>query len=618
MVTRISRHLKSVLPAVAGAVAACVLFVIVGYSIGQFSLDSGSNKDANPDSVSQQDQRVVNETEESLTGTPKFSTPNFTTVEELIGIESEYLKSMALRRLLAKMDEKSTSELLDQTKALTQTNLRFRLQKIIVQKLAALNPKGVLNKIRDFPLRSRNHLVEVVFEDWSRSGLEKAVAHARNLEDEERLRVLKTIFKSRDDLPESVLRDIAQELGFSGMATGLLRESIVKSATRSPEDSWKQILEDPWKNYSQIWSLVDIADAWISAEGRDVLFQIAESIPNHLTRTEVVRRLLSQMAAHDPADAFDYATLLHERTDDSIFRSIVFRWSAKDPEAALSAVTRLNNEPLRTRMLETIASRWAQEDPHKLLENIAAFPERAQIEGRRLAIGQIARTSPHDATESLALLPPDEIEGAAEQITYWWARSNLQDVVDWIRNDSVVQAYQRSLFVVVLQHLAQQDLEPAMQFALDQPIDPSQRNLEYELIHLLVWDNRIEESLSLLPRTRDGQGKFEAYVAIGLNLLLNKEIDRALGLGEHLTASRQEDYIERLMRTWAHNDAQGLFHSINDLPNQEIKLYAANTLIDHEETLNEDQIEYVNSLVGPTSNSRRGIRTILDTGSLSK
>lgn len=606
MAANIIHKLRTVLPALAGAIAACSIFLIATLISVVLSNATEADRDIDSETTIQVNRTNSSQSAQHLAGDLTVDVPNPGSIGELLEIESEYVKRVTLRHMLAHMDEQAAVGLLVQTTRVVEPNLRLRIQRQIVQKLAALDPLQTLAHIQDFPKPIQGKLMEVVFEDWLRSKLNDALAHAKTLRDHERLRILKTVYRSRDDLSRASLNKIAQDLGYGGMAIRLMEDQFVNSASNSPRDSWNQILEDDWSDYSQVWSLIAIADAWMCAEGDDVIFQIAESIPNHLARTEVIQRLLSHMSAHDAPAAFDYATSLHEQTDDSIFRTIVFRWTAEDPQNAMKAVSRLDNETLRGLMLETIANRWAYSDPRALLEEIDAFPGEVQKEARSKAIGEIARTSPMEAIDALGLLPIDEVESAAKEIVLWWSMKNVQDAVDWIQNDSIVQAHQKTLFAVVLQELARGSIEDAMQFVLEQPMDYSRRNLEFELIDLLLEDNRIEETLPLLSRMRESGSQFEAYVAVGTNLIVNKDIDRALELANQLPVAHQKIYLERLLNAWAYNDAQKLFHSLKDLSDQDTVHLAARALSNYKKTLNESQIEHVNSLLEDSRSFQTG------------
>lgn len=592
------QSLKTAVPALAGSTAACVIFAVVALTIVQLSRHADPASAKTSDEASRLVQSDTSQSELLTVGTDRISNSNLARIGEIVDIESEYLRMVTLRQMLADLDEQGTLELLDQTESVTYPNLRLRLQREILRKLSAIDPLRTLTQTRYVDKRSRMHSIEVVFEEWSRSNLTEAVTHARTLAQEERLTALKTISRTRDDLSSASLSEIAHDLGFGGMTTRLMEDLIVNSASTDPKGSWNQILRDPWRDYSQIWSLVKIADAWITLEGPDVLFQVADQIPNHLTRTEVIRILLDDMSAEDASGAFDYARALYKQTDGSIFRTTVFRWAASDPHSALQAVSSLDNEALRVEMLETIATRWAQANPEELLRNIGVFPIAAQARGRSLAIGEIAKTSPQDAIATLSLIPSNEVKNAARHLVYWWSLTSEHDAMDWIQSDPTVRDYQKSLIRVVLDELVLKDPEAAMQFALDQPIDSSRRNLEYRLINALVRDNKIDESLSLLPRMREGNSQFEAFVRVGINLIVNKNVDRALGLEKLLDTSRHTAYRERLVKAWAYNDAQGLFHWLDSFPDQETKRLAANALSRYKNSLNEDQLDHVNSLIG--------------------
>ena len=594
MADSILQRLRTAVPALAGAFAACVLVAVVAFAVLQ------SVSDADTHSRVDQTATIAQESQSDVpTETTAVTIPNIATIGELGDLESEYLRTVTLRRMLANMDEPESLEFLNQTMSVNYPNLRLRMRKEIVRKLATIAPARTLAQIKDDPKGERILLIEILFEEWLHSGLDDALAYASTLADEERLKVLRTIFRTRDDLSKPSLRQIAHDLGYGGMATRLFEDLIVNSARTNPEDAWNQLLEDSWRDYGQIWSLVDVAKARIEAEGRDVLFEIAEQLPTLKTRTEVVRRLLADMAIRDAPDAFEYARTLHEKTDDSIFRNIVFYWSVDDPHSALEAISTLDDESLREELLDAVASRWAQFDPKELLQNVETFPSTLQARSRRLAVGGIAKSSPQDAIATLSVIPSNEIEGVARHLVYWWATSSMDEVIDWIRNEPVVNDYQASLLSLVLQQHVRTSPEAAMQIALEQPIDASSRNLEYQLISQLVEDNKIEESVALLPSLREGAGQLSAFALVGLQLILNRNIERALGLGEQLTDSQREDYFGRLFNAWAREDPQGLFLSIDALPNQEIRSRAASALLDSDNTLTTEQLDYVSSMEEP-------------------
>lgn len=213
--------------------------------------------------------------------------------------------------------------------------------------------------------------------------------------------------------------------------------------------------------------------------------------------------------------------------------------------------TSLTSSPARSGIPKTeiqytpVAERWAQVAPLALLQNIADFPNKAQVNAQRIAIGEIANTSPHDAIKALAQVPSDESKNVAEQLAYRWAMKNVQEVVDWIQTDPTVQD---DLLVEVFRVLVRTDPEAAVNLALDRPVRSSHFNLEYQVIRLLISDNKIEESLALLPRVREGFSQVDAFYLVGLNLALNKNINQALELGEQLSASRRDLYLRSVMR----------------------------------------------------------------------
>ncbi|MCY4142172.1 MAG: hypothetical protein OXG08_00590 [Gammaproteobacteria bacterium] len=613
MAVNIFPRLKSLIPALAGFATACALFSVLVLTVFELPRERGNSSSINTDATSQSQYAIGASTEKPVGGNTLDGAAKVTTVAALVELESEYARAVALRQMLANANEKGALELLDQLEAVARPKLRLRLQKQIVQKLASINPVRALAHVQELPMRHRNQFFGVVFKEWSLSSLDDALSYAKSLEDKEKLAVVRAIFQTRDDLSKTSLNQIAHDLGYSGMATRLQEDKLVNSASLNPADSWNQILEDPWRDHSQIDSLSSIASAWIEAEGREVLYQIAGSLSNHHTRTQVVQVLLGQIATQDPQIAFEYATSLYDQTDESIFRLVLYWWTTNDPYTAWKAVNNLDNESLRLKLQTAVANRWARIDPLTLLQRIADFPAAAQANARSRAIAEISKASPRDAIDVLAQLPSSEVENAAKQLVYQWALKNVQEVMDWIQTDPTVQDYQEALLAEAFRVLVRVDSEAAMNVALDRPMDSSQPNLEYEVIRLLVIDNKIEESISLLLRMREGDSQSKAFVLVATQLVVNEEIDRVMQLGKHLDDSRRDSYFSDVLNAWAFNDAQRMFLSLDDLPNVEVKHLAANALARYSWKLNEDQVEYVRALADRKSHRDLGFRTTINT-----
>ncbi|MCY4143228.1 MAG: hypothetical protein OXG08_06015 [Gammaproteobacteria bacterium] len=540
----------------------------------------------------------TNPYQDSNLGSGSFTLPNPKGIDELTKIKSEFLRSVVLRRMLANTDVQGVMRLFDQAKKVTHPNLRSRLQKTLVQKLTTLDPQQSLNIALDVPTLNRSRLVEAVFIEWFISDLDEAVKTASSLDYSERLVALKTLVQIRDDLPSSELQKFADDLGHGGRFRGLVEELTERSACIDPRSSWNALSEDPWLDSTQKFVFLDIARAWIDADGRQALFEIADSIQNHATRVDLIERLIDEIAETDPEEAFWYAKNLYGQTDGSVFYDAVREWAKSDPRAALEAVSQLDSHMQRLKLQYTIATSWARNDPRDFLtQNLDKFSTTARSAARSYAIDQIAKISPEEAKVYLSEIPQSEIESVAVRIATRLSDTDVQEAIDWIKTDANVIQHQQRLFRVVLDELLEEDLEAAMQFAQDHSTDTTEDGLEFKVLRYIVNGNEIEQALEFLPRMQEGHGKFAAHMDVALNLIVNKDIDRALELGDRVDSEHRRYFFSAVLESWAHYDPQGMYEALDDLSDKGLRLQAAQALRYNNKSLSEEQIQYVESLL---------------------
>ena len=540
----------------------------------------------------------TNPYQDSNLGSGSFSLPNPKSIDELTKIKSEFLRSVVLRRMLANTDVQGVIRLFEQAKKVTPPNLRSRLQTAIVQKLTILDPQQSLEIALDVPTLNRSRLVEAVFKEWFISDLDEAIKTASTLDYSARLVALKTLFQTRDDLPSSELQNLADDLGHAGRVRGLIEELTERSAYMDPRSSWKRLTEDPWLDSTQTFVFLDIARAWIDADGREALFEIADSIENHAMRADLVERLIDEIAKTDPEEAFRYAEGLYGQTNGSVFYDAVREWAKSDPRAALEAVSQLDSQMQRLKLQYTVATSWARNDPSDFLtQNLDEFSQTARAAARSYAIDQVAKTSPQEAKAYLSEIPQSEIESVAVRIATRLSDTNIQDAIDWIKTDANVAKHQQRLFRVVLDELLEEDLDAAMQFAQDHSTDTTEDGLEFKVLRYIVNENEIEQALEFLPRMREGYGRFAAHMDVALNLIVNNDIDRALELGDRVDAEQRSYFFSAVLESWAHYDAQGMYEALDDLSNKGLKLQAAQALRYNNRSLSEEQIQRIESLL---------------------
>ena len=106
--------------------------------------------------------------------------------------------------------------------------------------------------------------------------MDEAIATAATLNRNERLTVFRSIVSVRDDSTEAQLNAIAQQLGHSDFATHIESDSKAIEFADDPITAWNVLVTDELNDFSQLDSLVLVAETIIEEQGFDALFHLHE------------------------------------------------------------------------------------------------------------------------------------------------------------------------------------------------------------------------------------------------------------------------------------------------------------------------------------------------------
>ncbi|MCY3885101.1 MAG: hypothetical protein OXG24_09350 [Gammaproteobacteria bacterium] len=549
-----------------------------------------------------EDDPIASPASQKKTTTENRSSTAFESVEsvkELLAYEAGFDRSLALHQLLANVDERQLIDLLQQSREIDVYSQRRETQNAIFQKLASLNPKAAMAQAVAMSQFERDALIATIFSQWSLDDLDTSIEHVKSLPGFQKRAALRGILQSRDDLAEDVRREIAREVGMEQLAVDLIAQSELARSLKSPEQAWSDLVNDEVGNAAQTGLLIQVAEAWFDTSGLSVLSEINQSLVDRQTRQSVLHAIVQRLVQSNPQEAFDYATNMGDE-GDSLLIALARAWSSLDPESALSAALTVESDRLRRNLEHVIAQSWASSDPHFILSNLDRLPASSQAVAQSEAIIAIARTSPEEAAQLMAGMDdPTSQYSVAYAIVFNWVRTDIAGALDWVLNTDKLKNLQEHLLPVVLNSLARENPELAMQTALDQPIGSYGSGMEVRVLSYIASVDP-QKALELLPRVREGQSHLFAHISVGGALARAGQAESAFELAASLQESQRERYYGNLIGTWAANDTEGLYENLDKFPTAQTRSSAALELLTWngwQKSLSSEQIDRAKSFL---------------------
>ncbi len=507
---------------------------------------------------------------------------------------SPFEQSRALHDLVSHADEAMLIDLIDQSHAIEPDSRRRLAQETIFRKFAAINPEQAFAYIKELMRFDRESIVSRVFEEWAVIDLDEAVANAKSSSGAIKSAALRGILLARDDLSESVRRDIARSADNEQLAIDLISHSNVQRVISSPHLAWQSLISDDSPDKDQVSLFVKVAHAWLEVDGIGALGEISESLTDWQTRNQVLRPILDQLVASVPLHAFDFALSMGSDKDLTILSSLVARWASLEPTVALEAVNNVESFSLRSTLQSNVVYRWATDRPREILGVLDGFPMKLREQAQNTALVSIANDSPEEAADLFAELDSGwGSRGVAHTIASIWSQKDSVSALEWILANPQLGSSQYNMLNVVLGVLARDNPQLALDTALDQPIGKSRIGLEANVINM-VSQHDLARARAMLEHVRDGHTRMSAYQFVGSALVREGDTDQAMRLANDLSEPTKTRYTRSILSTWASVSPVSLYESLSQLSSTDFQSYAAFWLITNNQwrrVLSESQVE---------------------------
>lgn len=431
-------------------------------------------------------------------------------------------------------------------------------------------------------------VVQNIFADWTAYDLKSAISAAKLLSRDTKGNALTGILNSIDGDSFDTRRLIANELGYEHQIVDYVINSILTGKIDDPQAVWEGVvtLIDA-NNQTHSQALWRIALQWYEQVGFSVLEKIRSSALNETSKSWVIRQLLSEVAAHKPSKAFQFALTLPRKSRYSAEISAVIRqWSRSDPKAAFEAMSLIEKSGERLHFQEKVASTWASQDPSSVLDKLEMFTPKVRKVVINTAIESIARTSPRDAAELVVQFDENWDDSLRNKVMQYWVKLDAEAAIDWVFIRIKTAENRYDWVRALTSYLVRTDPHRAFNVALQQQnfeelrlgFGRYQLGLEAEVINRLTRQD-IELAVELLPRVREGKTQIEAYTRVARFFIKKGDTKRAINLGLQLSNSTQSDYYRILSEHWAEVDSGGLVDAIQDFPTDEIRRTVVSNLL---------------------------------------
>ncbi|MXW53246.1 MAG: hypothetical protein F4X44_11975 [Gammaproteobacteria bacterium] len=504
-------------------------------------------------------------------------------LRSLLRHQGNFDLSLALHIALKNVNENQLQSFLAETHLIEHPSRRLHVQEVIFRRYASLDPKSAVKQVLIDPKLQHEDLLKTVFGEWALTHLDNAIASAKELDGFATLAALRGILESRDDLSDTIRIEIGRQLGNELVAQNTLTQSNLSEAIKDPNSVWDTLIGDDVVDTAQTGTFIQVAEAWIAMDGMSVLGKINNTLTDKTTNSSVLTTLIHQLVQADAQAVFDFARTMENDARNNVIVNVVNAWARLDPEAALSAVQSVESKSLRTSLENRIAASWGSTNPRSVLENLDLLPENAQDMAVSSAISSLAHTAPEEAANLMASMDSSEQRlRTAFEVLSVWANKDPTAALEWTLNNPEVEDLKTTLLPSILYQVANKDPQIAFDIARQQPLGENGVGLEGQVLANIAFKD-IEKGLAMLSQVREGPTLNYAVSSVGRAMLRMGDISEIWGLAQKLPESHRQDYYQSVVDSWAARDGTELYESLDSLPSDEIKSYAALKLISFNE-----------------------------------
>lgn len=436
--------------------------------------------------------------------------------------------------------------------------------------------KVAVSLLEQIPDRRRDALLETAFMELAIADLDQALALAKSLDPTPHPSALRGILQGSERVSlDDGLREIGAQQGDVQAVTDRIALSRINSGVDVPFSKWVRLLKEYGNDIAslsqaQIQLLARVAKVWTEKSGMDALQPIFLTVPSDASRIALMSKLMQDLNEFSPELVLEVAEWIKVR-DLEVLAEALADWAEMDPQIALEFAIEVESSEQRFRIQRSVISAWIQKDPNQILEELEQLPVRLQHWSRYEALREMTKTTPELVPAWLqGIDDASSKENIFVRLVSNWAEHDPHAALRWIQSDPYAQEKSPQMMDELMENLAQVDPSYALEVALDYPSDDSYPGLEATVI-IETTRVDVERGIAMLKSARNQVTLEYAQIGVGIALVKQGEIDRAIALSANMSDEFQGRYFSELAVPWASADLESLLEQLDSLQSEEVR-----------------------------------------------
>lgn len=525
------------------------------------------------------------------------------TLEEIVQLGGPLERNTALHSVLTHAAEDQVLDMLETSRHLDPP-AHVQTQAIILQRLARINPQSAFAQAKQFDRPRTLPLLTGLFREWSQIDLDEAVTHAATLTGDRKLAALEGVLTERSDLTNSAHREVARQLDDERYAINLITQEIISQSIDEPERVWNESVLEAKHDPKLAEMLKEIALNWVEKDGLEAMDHIIESLDNSLSRALISTAVLREVARTDPSGALRYAMTLDFDPYHDTKYAVVDEWAKSDPQNAFESISSMEQTGRKRLLMKRLIKTWGGFHRESLLESLESLPTELVSFATERVMSSIASGRPDEAAKIVAAMDDDSLKMvAARRVITLWSMRDTEAALDWVLNEQGLESQRSRLLTYLLVRYVRDNVDRAMDLALEQPLEADEIGLEVWVVAQLASTANtgdLDIVFEYLSRVRDGATKMEAYRLVGLELVRRHRTEKAMNLVQQIPEEGKTKYLAQIFGSWAISRPNELVESLDQMPSSEYASMAALALLRSDPQSNQlstDQTETVKTFL---------------------
>ncbi len=530
-----------------------------------------------------------------------------TDLVEIVLLEKVTEQRIALYQMLENKNGEQIAELIGRSLTFDSSESLFSTQRILFAELAQVEPEVALELIWETERIRWGTLLDEVAIHWGLTAPREALKEFAALKEPWRGRATRTVFDHQQSLNETELAELAGSLDITEQFLLWKYEIELAGVIDEPRKAFDLTLKADISYLDKSKMLTLITNRWIERTGTDDISAKLNLVFEVFGDTRGLwAPVVTEITKNDPSFVWEQLTTMSLEIQKRFSGSIFGEWAAIDPNAAIQV---LQNREFMAQMefyRYSFIRSWVDAVADKFLEHIELLPEADKILAIRMAVENLAHSSPpNDVLELLGQLKSRGLNTleATDSFVKIWSRKDLLAALEWVLQNKEQGRYDGQYMLGdVLEQLALSDPERAMKIALEQPEESS---LDVNVVMKLLRLGEFDKALTLAPKVRKKRWYGSIYHNVAYSLVGAGRTDEALALAEKVEESERTRFYQNLVFPWLYSDPDSLLEQLSHLETAEVRtIFAAEVLKNHESFhyLTEKESEFVRTFIPDDTN----------------